>query len=101
VVAPNPLRSESTDGLATAGAAPGQSDAPSGSAEGSGVATPSSQAKDARNPEEPANDAASVVSQNTTSETEAGEIRRSELLRRLRWQIVLGAGLGLLLALVM
>ncbi|CCO36024.1 Iron transporter FTH1 [Rhizoctonia solani AG-1 IB] len=100
VVAPNPLRSESTDGLATAGAAPGQSDAPSGSTEGSGVATPSSQAKDARNPEEPANDAASVLSQNTTSETEAGEIRRSELLRRLRWQIVLGAGLGLLLALV-
>ncbi|CAE6469737.1 unnamed protein product [Rhizoctonia solani] len=100
VISPNALSSESTDGLATAGAPPGQSDAPSGSTESSGVATPSSQVKDVQNLGEPSNDTASVASQNTTSETEVGEIRRSELLRRLRWQIVLGAGLGLLLALV-
>ncbi|KAF8720420.1 Iron permease FTR1 family, partial [Rhizoctonia solani] len=100
VVSPDALHSESTDGLATAAAFPGRSDAPSGSTEGSGTATPDSQVKDVRNTEEPSNDNASIAIQNTTSENEAGEIRRSELLRRLRWQIVLGAGLGLLLALV-
>ncbi|KAF8695467.1 Iron permease FTR1 family, partial [Rhizoctonia solani] len=100
VVSSDALHSESTDGLATAAALPGRSDAPSGSTEGSGIATPDSQVKDVRNTEEPSNDNASIAIQNTTSENEAGEIRRSELLRRLRWQIVLGAGLGLLLALV-
>ncbi|CAE6444664.1 hypothetical protein ACGC1H_003088 [Rhizoctonia solani] len=93
VVAPPKIsQSESTDQLASAGAPPGQSDVPTGSA----VATPGSQAKDARNP---LDDTASVASQHTNA-SEAGEIRRSELLRRLRWQIILGAGSGLLLALV-
>ncbi|KAH7342170.1 iron permease FTR1/Fip1/EfeU [Rhizoctonia solani] len=100
VVAPNALQSESTDRLATAGAPPGQSDLASGSAAGSGVATPGSQAKDARDREEPREDSTSIASQHTSNESEAGEIRRSELLRRLRWQIVLGAGSGLLLAFV-
>ncbi|KAG8691376.1 high-affinity iron permease [Ceratobasidium sp. 423] len=100
VVSPNALQSESTDQLVAAAAPPGQSDAPSGSTGDSGVATPGSQAKDARNREEPSDDTASVASQHTPNEGDTGEIRRSELLRRLRWQIVLGAGLGLLLALV-
>ncbi|CAE6472430.1 unnamed protein product [Rhizoctonia solani] len=98
VISPNPLQSESTERLATAGAPPGQSDAPSGSTAGSGVATPGSQAKDARNREEPSDDALEI--QPTPNESDTGESTRSELLRRLRWQIVLGAGLGLLLALV-
>ncbi|CAE6492923.1 unnamed protein product [Rhizoctonia solani] len=100
VVAPNILQSESSDRLATAGAPPGQSDIPSSSAAGSEVATPGSQAKDARNREETREDSASIASQHTSNEGEAGEIRRSELLRRLRWQIILGAGSGLLLAFV-
>lgn len=100
VVSPNALQSESTDRFATAGALPGQSDAPSSSTGGSGLATPGSQAKDARIREEPSDDAASIASQRTSNEGDSGEIRRSELLRRLRWQIVLGAGSGLLLAFV-
>ncbi|KAF8595733.1 iron permease FTR1 [Ceratobasidium sp. AG-I] len=43
-------------------------------------------------------DAASITNSGNPETTEAGEIGRAELLRRLRWQIVLGAGLGLLLA---
>ncbi|CAE6430978.1 Plasma membrane iron permease [Saccharomyces cerevisiae S288c] [Rhizoctonia solani] len=98
VVSPTNLRSESTDQLASAGAPPGQSDAPSGSAPSSGVATPGSQTKDAQTRGGPSDDTVSVASQPDGSD--AGEIRRSELLRRLRWQIILGAGSGLLLALM-
>ncbi|CAE6444493.1 unnamed protein product, partial [Rhizoctonia solani] len=98
VAPPKNLQSESTDQLASAGAPPGQSDVPS-STESSEVATPGSQAKDAQNRDRSLDDTASVASQHTNA-SDAGEIRRSELLRRLRWQIILGAGSGLLLALV-
>ncbi|QRV89330.1 iron transporter FTH1 [Ceratobasidium sp. AG-Ba] len=87
----------STDRLATAGAPPAECDAPatgsSSTGAGSGTHTPDSQAKDIVQ-------STSHDANSNDSEAAAGEMAQADLLRRLRLQIVLGAGLGFLLALV-
>ncbi|KAG9097683.1 high-affinity iron permease, partial [Ceratobasidium sp. 370] len=94
-------KSTSTDRLATAAVPPAQCDAPGSSTDpGSGTHTPSSQTKDAAHSHEQAASVASDPSTSAADTSEAGEMGQADLLRRLRWQIILGAGLGFLLALV-
>ncbi|KAG8742747.1 high-affinity iron permease [Ceratobasidium sp. 414] len=98
---PNIPKSTSTDRLATAAAPPAQCDAPgSSTGPGSGTHTPNSQAKDAAHSHGQPAPVASDASAGAADTGGAGEMRQTELLRRLRWQIILGAGLGFLLALV-
>ncbi|KAG8744475.1 high-affinity iron permease [Ceratobasidium sp. 428] len=101
VNSPSIPNSTSTDRLATAAAPPAQCDAPGSSTNpGSGTLTPSSQAKDAAHSHD---QPATTSDEGTTAvhaADETGEMLQADLLRRLRWQIILGAGLGFLLALV-
>ncbi|KAG9119229.1 high-affinity iron permease [Ceratobasidium sp. 392] len=98
VNAPTVPQSTSTDRLAVNAAPPAQGGSSTGP--GSGTHTPGSQTKDAAHSHDQPAPSNANDTEHATDTNETGEMQQADLLRRLRWQIILGAGSGFLLALV-